>query len=200
MINVAITGGIAMGKSSFLKELRLLLEGVEIFDADECVGELLTTEVICEKIVKEFGSAVLDNNETIDRSYLRHQVFDSVDRRAALEDILHPEVYQRYLDASRVALAESAKIFLADIPLFFETGSKYTGDVVAVVACDENTQLSRLAGRSGVKSSLARQMINAQLPIKDKMALADHVIWNAGSPKQLKIQTIYFAKWLNEKI
>ena len=189
-----------MGKSSFLKELRLLLEGVETFDADECVGELLTTEVICEKIAKEFGSAVLDNNETIDRSYLRHQVFDSVDRRAALEDILHPEVYQRYLDASRVALAESAKIFLADIPLFFETGSKYTGDVVAVVACDENTQLSRLAGRSGVKSSLARQMINAQLPIKDKMALADHVIWNAGSPKQLKIQTIYFAKWLNEKI
>ena len=200
MIKVAITGGIAMGKSSLIKRLRCLLEKVEFFDADECVAELLTRKAICEKIVEEFGNSALDTDDNINRSYLRNQVFDSADRRAALESILHPEVHQCYLDLNREALAKSADIFIADIPLLFESGTKYSSDIVAVVACDEQTQLRRLEKRPGVTTDLARRMINAQLPIEEKMNLADHVIWNAGSPNQLQQQTVYFAKWLKNKI
>ena len=113
---------------------------------------------------------------------------------------MHPEVHQCYLDLNREALAKSADIFIADIPLLFESGTKYSSDIVAVVACDEQTQLRRLEKRPGVTTDLARRMINAQLPIEEKMNLADHVIWNAGSPNQLQQQTVYFAKWLKKKI
>jgi dephospho-CoA kinase len=200
VMNVAITGGIAMGKSAFMGALRPIFDQESFFDADQCVGELLTRQGICEKISGEFGSAVLDSGGKINRSFLRHQVFDSAERRAALESILHPEVYKCYLEFTQEALASPAKIIFADVPLLFETGKKYTRDLVVVVACDKQTQLDRLQSRSGMDPEMASRMVAAQLPIEAKMKLADHVIWNSGSLKQLDQQIKYFAQWLKQKI
>lgn len=200
MMSIAITGGIAMGKSSLLEGLRPIFGQGGFFDADQCVGELLTSRAICEKITAEFGNAVLDGNGNIDRSFLRHQVFDSAERRAALESILHPEVYKCYLEFNQEALASSAEIIFADIPLLFETGAQYARDLVVVIACDKQTQLERLQSRPGIDPEMACRMVESQLSIEEKMKLADHVIWNSGSRKQLQQQIEYFTQWLKQKI
>jgi len=200
MTSVAITGGIAMGKSSVVENLRALFSKEAFFDADQCVGELLTRGEICEKLVAEFGDAVLQGDGEINRCFLRHQVFDSAKRRVALEDILHPEVYKCYLDFNREATSRSARISFADIPLLFETGNNYQADLVLVVACDKETQLDRLHSRPGITPELACRMLESQLPIEKKTELADHVIWNSGSREQLQQQTKYFAQWLKKKI
>jgi dephospho-CoA kinase len=200
MMTVAITGGIAMGKSSVVEDLRLIFSQEAFFDADQCVGELLTSGEICEKISKEFGNAVLGGDGKINRPFLRQQVFDSAKRRNALEDILHPEVFKCYLGFNQEAMASSTKILFADIPLLFETGKEYPRDLVIVVACDKDTQLDRLQRRPGLDPGLAFEMVQSQLPIEKKMELADHVIWNSGSRKQLQQQIKYFAQWLKQKI
>ncbi|MCP4849077.1 MAG: dephospho-CoA kinase [Verrucomicrobiaceae bacterium] len=200
MTTVAVTGGIAMGKTSVFEELQALFPEEVYFDADQCVGELLTRRETCEKIQEEFGKAVLEGDGKINRSYLRYQVFDSAKRRAALENILHPEVYNCYLDFHQAAADNSARISFLDIPLLFESGDDYQRDVVIVVACDKDTQLERLNRRPGITSSLACRMVDSQWPIERKIELADHVIWNSGSQKQLQQQTKYFAQWLKQKI
>ena len=200
MTTVAITGGIAMGKSSVLENLRKIFSREAFFDADQCVGELLTRGEICEKLKEEFGNAVLEGDGKINRSFLRHQVFDSAKRRAALEGILHPEVYKCYLDFTQEAMTNSASISFVDIPLLFETGKDYATDLVIVVACDRETQFDRLHRRPGIDPDLACRMMDSQWPIEKKMELADHVIWNSGSRKQLQQQTKYFAQWLKQKI
>ena len=199
MFVVAITGGIAMGKSSVTGRLRRSFAGAICFDADACVRRLLTDAEICRKIASEFGGSALTEDGQVDRPYLRSKVFDNASRRAALEGILHPEVRREFLsrlEAARVA----APVFLADIPLLYETGYEYPRDVVLVVASDSATQRRRLLGRKGIDAPTANAMVAAQLPIEDKIARADHVIWNAGSEQQLDKQTNYFSKWLKMKI
>ena len=142
-------GELRWGSPPLWQHFGQLFDQGAFFDADQCVGELLTSGGICEKIGSEFGSAVLDSNGNINRTFLRHQVFDSAERRAALESILHPEVYKCYLEFTQEALASSAEILFADVPLLFETGKKYVRDLVVVVACDRQTQLDRLQSRSG---------------------------------------------------
>ena len=200
MITVAITGGIAMGKSTVVENLRLIFPQEAFFDADECVRELLTRREICETLALEFGKAVLEGNGEINRSLLRSQVFDSAKRRATLEDILHPEVYKCYLKVNQEAVGDAASILFADIPLLFESEHEYSRDLVIVVACDKDTQLQRLQKRPGISSLLAARMVAAQLPVEHKVELADHVIWNSGTRKQLQQQTKYFAQWLKQKI
>ena len=85
MFTVAISGGIAMGKSTVSGCLRESFPDALFFDADACVSALLTRADICARIAAEFGSSVLTADGRIDRPHLRDQVFDSVDRRAALE-------------------------------------------------------------------------------------------------------------------
>lgn len=200
MITAAITGGIAMGKSAVVENLRLIFPQEAFFDADECVQELLTRREICEILASEFGEAVLEGNGEINRSHLRSQVFDSAKRRAALEGILHPEVHKYYLKVNQEAVGCSASILFADIPLLFESDHEYSQDLVLVVACDKDTQLERLQKRPEIDSLLAHRMVAAQLPIERKLELADHVIWNSGTRKQLQQQTKYFAQWLKQKI
>ena len=200
MVKVVITGGIAMGKSTVVENLRLIFPGEAFFDADECVQELLTRREICETIASEFGKTVLDRKGEINRSRLRSQVFDSAKRRATLEGILHPEVHKCYLKVNQEAVADAVSILFADIPLFFESEHEYSQDLVIVVVCDKDTQLQRLQKRPGIDSLLADRMVAAQLPVEHKVGLADHVIWNSGNRKQLQQQIKYFAQWLQQKI
>lgn len=200
MTVVAITGGIAMGKSEAFKRLCEIFQSSVSFDADMCVSELLTRKDICERIQTEFGESVVNSNGLIDRNYLRDQVFDSAGRRAKLEGILHPEVRGEYLSIVRSAEQSGVNLLFADIPLLFESTHKYQRDFTLVVACDVETQMQRLLERPGITSKAARKMIDAQLPIEHKTKLADHVVWNSGNLKQLEKQIYYFALWLKQKI
>ena len=199
MVVVGLTGGIAMGKSMVLTGLRSIIENARIFDADRCVSELLTHHEICEKGSAEFGDSSLTDEGHIDRHYLRERAFDSVDQRAKLEGILHPEVHKEYLIALNSAEQENVPYLIADIPLLYESSQNYQQDLTLVVASDHKTQMERLLMRPKISEEMARKMIQAQLPIKDKIELADHLIWNSGSKKQLQKQIYYFALWLKTK-
>ena len=200
MITVAITGGIAMGKSTVVDNLRLIFPQEAFFDADECVREVLTRREICETLASKFGKAVLEGNGKINRSRLLNQVYNSAKRRTELEGILHPEVHKLYLKINQEAVGDAASILFAEIPLLFESKHERSQDQVIVVACDKDTQLQRLQERPGISSLLAARMVAAQLPVEHKAELADHVIWNSGTREQLQQQIKYFAQWLKQKI
>ncbi|MGI9239408.1 MAG: dephospho-CoA kinase, partial [Verrucomicrobiales bacterium] len=121
-LTIALTGGIAMGKSTCSRLLREAIPGTLFFDADACVRQLLTSPEIVATIAEEFGDSVLSSDGQLDRPRLRKQVFDSAEQRAKLENILHPVVRKRF-EGERERLSASAEhcVFLADIPLLFES-------------------------------------------------------------------------------
>lgn len=189
-----------MGKSTVSGFLCEMFPGQPFFDADASVSSLLTRPEICAKIAREFGVSVLTADGQIDRPHLREQVFDSVDRRAALESILHPEVRKEFLNARLSGEESTASLLIADIPLLFESANDYRVEGVLVVASDPASQMSRLLERPGIDRETGRQMVAAQMPIGQKTDRADHVIWNSGSRRILKEQTKRFASWLRKKI
>lgn len=199
MFVLVITGGIAMGKSTVVDALRGSWPGLPVFDADAAVAELLTTPEIAAKIATEFGDPALTGDGQVNRPFLREQVFDSAERRAALENILHPEVRTRFDEAKANTLRSGARSLVADIPLFFEARTPYPADAVAVVATDRETQFARLVSRPGISPEMASKIIDSQLPIDQKMARADVVVWNAGSRDHLQSQSDFLSTWLKKK-
>lgn len=175
VLRVAVTGGIATGKSH-VREAFVRL-GVPTIDSD-----LLAREAVAPgspglaAIAVRFGVAMLDSNGALDRAKMARLVFSDEPARRALEAIVHPEVRHRTdawfagLDGHRYPYA------IADIPLLYEVHRERDVDRVIVVACDAGTQLQRLMARDGLSEAEARQRIGAQLPIEDKIARADYVI------------------------
>jgi dephospho-CoA kinase len=114
-------------------------------------------------------------------------VFADAGKKGALEHILHPRIRRQWsLEAERHR--NSAKLFFADIPLLYETGGESLCDRVVVVACSPSVQLGRLVARMGLDESKAQQMIDAQMPLMEKVARANHVVWNNGGREELKEQ------------
>jgi dephospho-CoA kinase len=114
-------------------------------------------------------------------------VFADAGKKRALEQILHPRIRRQWsLEAE--SHRNSAKLFFADIPLLYETGGEALCDRVVVVACSPGIQLRRLMGRMGLGEGEAQAMIDAQMPLTEKMARADHVAWNNGGRDELKEQ------------
>ncbi|MEZ5325415.1 MAG: dephospho-CoA kinase [Verrucomicrobiales bacterium] len=198
MRSIVVTGGIATGKSSFCAALvRLCAARIEVFDCDQCVHALLTTETIIARVVKVFGESVLDQRGQIDRPKLRSIVFSDASLKSLLEGILHPEV-RRFCRSARDEALASAEVtlFIADVPLFFENGFPVEHDKTVVVATTRMTQLKRLLNRSPLNREAAENIIDAQLPINRKVELADIVMWNGGEPSSLERQIKYLLKWM----
>jgi dephospho-CoA kinase len=199
-LTIAITGGIAMGKSTCSQRLLSLLPGAVLFDADACVQQLLTSPEILAKLAQEFGDSVLSSDGQLDRPRLREQVFDSAQQRAKLENILHPVVRQRFEDErERVSALQDHHVLLADIPLLFESDYRFEYDLAVTLAATPSTQIKRLADRRGISRDLAENIIAAQMPIAEKLARADVVFWNEGRLERLEQQISDFTQWLKKK-
>ena len=201
LLTIALTGGIAMGKSTCALLLRAQLPDAGFFDADACVQELLTSPGIVANIAQEFGDSVLSSDGQLDRPRLREQVFDSAEQRARLENILHPVVRKRFEDErERLSAPElgQAHVLLADIPLLFESDYHFERDLSVTLATTPSTQIQRLADTRGISRDLAENIIAAQMPIAEKMALADVVLWNEGQPGRLEKQITDFTQWLRK--
>src|SRR5688500_5621532 len=174
MIRVALTGGIATGKSYVRVRFEEL--GVPTSDADTFARAVVApgTEGL-EAVVRAFGREVLDSNGALDRRRLAAIVFPDPERRKQLEAIVHPAV-QRATDAWYDHLEPAVRFAIADIPLLYETGRDRDFDCVIVTACDPATQLARVVQRDGLSEAEARLRIEAQLPIEEKVRRADYVI------------------------
>ena len=200
MITLIVTGGIATGKSTFCSLFRARWPEAAFFDSDGAVHELLTTRIIIDNIVSEFGKRVLEKNGQLNRSIIREIVFAGQSERRALESILHPEVRRICLERREAAEASArCPVFLADVPLFFESDFPLTHDYSIVVATSSETQKRRLMTRSPMAADLAERIIGAQWPIGDKVRRADIVAWNEGELGSLGSQIQYLKEWLQTK-
>ena len=184
LLRVALTGGIATGKSYCLKRFGAL--GAPTIDADTLAREVVAPGTPgFQEVVDRFGEVMVKLDGSLDRQRLGARVFWDPDSKRALEAIIHPRVYeaiQRWFEGE--ARTSHAPAAIADIPLLFETGREADFDVVVVVACPPAVQRQRLIRRNGLTSDEADQRIASQLPIEDKVRRAHFVIDTSGNFEQ----------------
>lgn len=179
MLRVALTGGIATGKSYCLRHFAEL--GVPVVDADRLARDAVAPgSPGLSAVVQHFGPDVLLADGTLNRAALGRIVFEDARERAALEAIIHPEVYRRIREWF-VNLPSAARAAIADIPLLFETGHNHDFDAVIVAACRPEEQVRRVMARDGLSEHDAKARLAAQWPIEEKAKRADYVIWTDRS-------------------
>jgi dephospho-CoA kinase len=180
MLRVALTGGIATGKSTILR--RLQQRGIPTIDADVLAREAVRPGTPAAAAIRaRFGDVLFTTEGDLDRKALGALVFREPEARVALEGIIHPDVYDRitrWFDE----LPPATAVAVADIPLLYETHREGDFDAVVVAACDPAEQVSRIVRRDGLTAEEARQRLDAQWPIGEKVTRADYVIWTDGPP------------------
>lgn len=179
---VALTGGIASGKSAVARRFEKL--GIAVYDADVAAREVVArgSEGLAA-IVQTFGAGVLDGAGQLDRAAMRRRVFADDMARRQLEAITHPRVRSWLRER---AAADHGPYCLLAIPLLAENLAHYRWvDRVLVVDAAEDVQLARLMRRDGIDEALARRMIERQARREERLAIADDVIDNLGEEAAL---------------
>ena len=176
---IALTGGIATGKSYVAARLREA--GVPIVDADVLAREVVTPgSPALAAIRKRFGPDAVRRDGTMDRIRVGQIVFKDKRARLDLEAIIHPAVIKA-IQEFFAALPKRTPFAVADIPLVFETGREKEFDAIVVVACPREMQLQRLMERNKLSKEDAEKRLAAQLPIDQKVKKATYVIKNDGT-------------------
>jgi dephospho-CoA kinase len=185
MLNVALTGNIASGKSTVAELFRRW--GATIIDADALVREAqMPGTPVLAAIAKQFGAAVLHADGTLDRAALRRIVLNDPDALAQLNAIVHPEV-QRHRDELMQRAAERGdRIVVSDIPLLFEAADPTAFDAVVLVDAPLPIRRQRLLASRGLTADEADRMLAAQLPADAKRPRSDYVIDNGGDMAALE--------------
>ena len=176
MFIVALTGGIASGKSAV--ERCFARRGIEICDADRVARDVVApgTEGL-QEVIAVFGGEVLTTEGMLDRRAMRERVFADPDARRRLEQIVHPRVRNAMREAAR---SMRSAYGLLVIPLLVESGDYAWVDRVLVVDVPRNVQISRLLNRDGITRELAESMVDAQASREQRLAIADDVIDNTA--------------------
>ena len=184
MLRVGLTGGIASGKSTAAEELAA--RGAVLVDADLLAREMVEPGTSgLAAVVARFGPEVLQGDR-LDRAALGRLVFADAEARRDLERILHPRVRARAAEIE--AAADPGAVVVHVIPLLVETGQADDFDVCVVVDLDPDTQLRRLRERNGLSAEEARARVEVQASRAERLAVADRVLHNEGSPEELRRQ------------
>lgn len=186
MMVVGLTGGIAAGKSTATDYLRSL--GAVIIDADKISRELVDTDSpALAEIIAVFGREILDDSGCLNRKRLAERIFNSAIERDKLNSILHPRIIREI--EKRVAYYRTKSdvpLIVLDAPLLLELGMQSMVDEVWVVAVSSEVQLARLMERDDINIEAARDRIACQMPLVDKIQLADRVIDNSDDITMLR--------------
>ena len=188
MLHVGLTGNIASGKSH--AALLFAESGAHLIDADIIVHELLAP---CTrtygKVVDAFGAEILTADGQIDRKRLGQIIFGSPEKRLLLNSVTHPDVGAEIL--KRIFQLEQSYpggIVIVDGALIVETGGHKMYDRLVVVTCNPSLQISRLMSRDGLTQEEARARMSSQMPIEEKLKLADYTIDTSGTLRQTEDQ------------
>jgi len=185
---IAITGGVATGKTTVAKFLSSLLKA-EVIDADGIVHELLVPgEKTWEKVVLSFGEDILRKDSRINRKALGQRVFGDVSQRKKLEQIIHPAVKKNIKEKLKQLRKNRHKWVIMDIPLLFETKMQHLADKIIVVVRNRKLQLKTLCKMKKLSVKEAENRIKSQLPLSEKVKLADFVIDNNSAIRDTKKQ------------
>ncbi len=188
-IIVGLTGGIASGKSTVSSIL--IEKGITVIDADlEARLAVEKGEEAYNEIVSHFGEQILLKDGSINREKLGSVIFHNQDQRLKLNSIVHPAVRKRMLMKKEEAIDKGEELVIMDIPLLFESKLTSMVDKTIVVYVDETTQLERLMNRNQLSKADALARVRSQMPLKEKIQLADAVINNNGTIEETKKQLL----------
>jgi dephospho-CoA kinase len=192
---IGLTGGIASGKSTVSMMFKEM--GITVIDADvEARLAVEKGEPAYMKIIAEFGQEILLPNEEIDREKLGSIIFHQAERRQVLNEIVHPEVRKRMNVVLEQAKQNKEEVVVLDIPLLFESKLTHMVDKTLLVYVDRNIQLQRLMERNHLTREEAVARIHSQMPLSEKVSLADRIINNNGSFIETKKQLLkVLADW-----
>lgn len=181
MLIVALTGGIASGKSVAAQVLEEL--GCTIHHADQIAHELMEPEKPAwKKIVAHFGQEILNENNTINRTQLGTIVFSDEKKRRFLNRIIHPLVFEKKRETIDILEKEGRyKIFISEAALTIEAGFADFFDKIIMVYCREDIQIKRLMERDQISHPEAMKKIKSQMNPREKMKCADYTIDTSGS-------------------
>lgn len=173
---IGLTGGIASGKStvtSYLKE-----KGFPIVDADLVSRDVVKPGTLgLKKIVDRFTKKVLNSDSSLNRKVLRAIIFNDEEARLDLNSILHPIIHDEIIRQIE-EYKKHYDVIIFDAPLLLENQLQDMVDQVWVVSTDSETQIERLMKRDGINKDEANAIIKRQMPIEEKVKLADVVIYN----------------------
>lgn len=177
---IGLTGSIASGKSTVSAMLKQ--KGFPIVDADEIARLVVEpgTEVMKE-IQQTFGDTIVKKDGSLNREKLGERIFNDKTEREKLNAIIHPAIRAEMQRQKDEWIAGGANTVIMDIPLLFEGGSQHTVEKIIVVSVTPEIQKQRLMSRNGLTEEEALTRIASQLPVKQKEAGADAVIFNNGT-------------------
>ena len=186
MLIVGLTGGVASGKTVISQILRE--EGAYLIDADQIARDLVRPYTSTwNELRRVFGDGILDEDGSIHRKKLAAKVFSNPEQRNLLNQILHPRI-QEEMDrrAKEIAQNDPAAIVVIDAALLVELGDYREMDRLIVVASTETQQIERLRNRNGMEEEEAQKVIASQMPLEEKLRVADFIIRNEGSLEETK--------------
>ncbi len=189
MLIIGLTGGIGSGKSTVAELFGRL--GVPVIDADQAARDVVAPgEPALETVIGRFGSEMLNPDGTLNRARLRERIFADTAARQELEALLHPLIRSR-MQAQLDALDTPYAIL--SIPLLIESDRADTVDRVLVVDVPERQQIERVCRRDGISHTQARAILAVQISRDTRLAAADDIIDNSGSPAALEkqVQTLH---------
>ena len=189
---VALTGGIACGKSTVAQMLREC--GAYIVDADE-ISRGLTAPggAGLDEVRRAFGPEVFAPDGTLNRAALGQIVFGNDGARQKLNAALHPLIRQEMERQARAGMECGAQVVVLDVPLLFEAGMQDMAQLVACVHCPEEIQILRMKSRNGYSREEAISRIRSQWPLSEKMRLSDLLISTNQPLEDLRhqVQSLY---------
>ena len=188
MLRVGLTGGIASGKSTVSKIFASF--GAQVLDADEVARELLLPgQPAWKRLRQAFGEEFFHPDGTVKRKQLRKLVFANSEKRGQLNAILHPEVMKEINRRSEI-LSSSLQptVLVVDVPLLLEVRVAHRFDKIVVVDARQSVQVKRLMQRDGISEDEAKQALKVQMPLSEKVELADYVIDNNATLADTEIQ------------
>jgi len=174
-----LTGGIGSGKSTVAAMFSEL--GVPVVDADRVARDVVEpgTDGLAA-VVEAFGDGMLGEDGRLDRAKLGERVFDDEAARRRLEGILHPRIAAASMARFAQLAEEGHPYAIYEAALLVESGRHRMMGALIVVAVDEATQVARVEARDALSAEAARKRIAAQLPLAEKVDVADYVIRNDG--------------------
>ncbi len=179
MLRIALTGGIASGKTTIAKLFQTL--DAPVIDTDAIAREIVAPgQPLLSELFRVFGADLRRADGSLDRATLRQRVFSEPELRRRLEAITHPAI-DAVMQQQMAALPEGTPYVLLVIPLLLEAGWQDRVDRVLLVDCPETLQVQRLITRDGIDADTAWRMVRSQASRESRRQAADDVIANDGS-------------------
>ncbi len=197
MLIVAVTGGIASGKTSVSNAFAF--HDVPIVDADDISRKVVEpgSEPL-EKLEGLYGDKILNTNGTLNRATLKKIIFSDLEQKRQVEKILHPAIANYSRKLIQQYKSEGFPYCIHVIPLLFETGQADNFEHILLVDIPENIQLSRLIKRDNPNSEDAQKIIDSQASRKQRLSIATDILCNHGDIVELKSKVLLLHnKYLN---